>query len=140
MVEVLLVEDNPGDVRLVKEALRDARIPANVTVVTDGEAALQYIRQQGQFVLAKRPDLILLDLGLPKLHGHEVLERIKQDHNLRCIPVIVLSGSQAEQDVARSFDLNSAYYLSKPVDAGQLHKVVETVASFWNSKVRRRRP
>lgn len=130
-VEILLIEDSPADVRLTIEALRDAKVRNNLHVARDGAEALQFLRQEGQFAQATRPDLILLDLNLPKLSGREVLERVKQDASLRRIPIVVITTSQAEEDIVRSYDLHANCYISKPVDLDQFIRVVRSIEDFW---------
>ena len=130
-VEILLVEDNPGDVRLTMEALKEAKVINNLTVLKDGEEALTYLRRQGPYVQAKRPHLILLDLNLPRKDGREVLAQIKADEALKRIPVVVLTTSQDEQDVLRSYNLHANCYITKPVDLDQFITVVRTIEDFW---------
>jgi CheY-like chemotaxis protein len=131
LVKILLVEDNPGDVRLIEEALREGRVRANLRVVEDGVEALAYLRRQGRYARATRPDLILLDLSLPKKNGREVLADIKNDPYLRRIPVVVLTTSEAEQDVVESYDLHANCYITKPMDLTQFIKVIQTIEDFW---------
>jgi chemotaxis family two-component system response regulator Rcp1 len=130
-VEVLLVEDNPGDVRLTREALKDAKLCSNVHVVEDGAAALDYLYRRDPYAQALRPDLILLDLNLPKKNGREVLFQIKQDQVLKSIPVVILTTSQAEEDILRAYDLHANCYVSKPVDFEQFMRVVKAIEAFW---------
>ena len=130
-IEILLVEDNPGDVRLTREALKSGKVWSNLHVVEDGEAALTFLRQQGSYTYAPRPDLILLDLNLPKKDGREVLSIIKADENLKRIPVVVLTTSQAEEDILKSYNLNANCYITKPVDFDQFINVVRVVEEFW---------
>lgn len=130
-VKILLVEDNPGDVRLIEEALHEGRVRASLRVVADGVEALAFLRRQGQYARAVRPDLILLDLSLPKKNGHEVLADIKNDPYLRRIPVVVLTTSEAEQDVDESYDLHANCYITKPMDLAQFITVVQTIEDFW---------
>lgn len=130
-VEVLLVEDNPGDVRLTIEALRDGKVRNNLRTVPDGVEALRYLRREGTYATATRPDLILLDLNLPKKDGREVLAEIKADPRLRSIPVVVLTTSQADQDILRSYELNASCYITKPVDLDQFLGVVRSIEEFW---------
>jgi chemotaxis family two-component system response regulator Rcp1 len=130
-VEILLVEDNPGDVRLTMEALKEAKVINNLTVLKDGEEALSYLRRQGSYAHAKRPHLILLDLNLPRKDGREVLAQIKADEVLKRIPVVVLTTSQDEQDVLRSYNLHANCYITKPVDLDQFITVVRTIEDFW---------
>jgi two-component system, chemotaxis family, response regulator Rcp1 len=128
---ILLVEDNPGDVRLTMEALKDGKILNEVTVVEDGIEALAFLRRAGKYAEAARPDLILLDLNLPKKDGREVLEEIKQDGNLRKIPVVVLTTSAAERDILRAYNLHANCYITKPVDLEQFMRVVQLIEDFW---------
>ena len=130
-VEILLVEDNPGDVRLTREALREGKVRNNLHVAADGVEALHFLRKEGRFADAVRPDLILLDLNLPKKDGREVLEDIKSDPDLRYIPVVVLTSSQAEQDILRAYDLHANCYVTKPVDLDQFIHVVHSIEDFW---------
>jgi CheY-like chemotaxis protein len=125
------VEDNPGDVRLTREALRDAKVMNNMMVANDGVQALTYLRQEGQYAEATRPDLILLDLNLPRMNGFEVLDAIKVDMKLKRIPVVILTTSQAEQDIVRSYDLHANAYVTKPVDLEQFIKVIKAIEDFW---------
>jgi len=134
--EILLVEDNPGDVRLTREALREGPVPANLSVVADGEEALAFLRRQGQYAAAPRPDLILLDLNLPRMSGREVLAAVKADAKLRRVPVVVLTSSQAEPDVQASYDLGANCYVTKPVDYDRFIRAVRTVEDFWLTVVK----
>ena len=135
-VEILLVEDNPGDVRLTVEALREGKVRNNLSVVGDGVEALAYLRREGPNAGAPRPDLILLDLNLPKMDGREVLSAIKKDEALKRIPVVVLTTSKAEEDVIRTYDLHANCYISKPVDLDQFVQVVRSIDEFWLTIVR----
>jgi two-component system, chemotaxis family, response regulator Rcp1 len=130
-VEILLVEDNPGDVRLTREALTEAKVRNNLYVASDGVQAIAFLRREGEFAGSVRPDLILLDLNLPRKDGREVLEEIKADPALRQIPVVILTSSQAEQDIVRAYDLHANCYISKPVDLDQFIKVVKSIEDFW---------
>jgi len=130
-VEVLLVEDNPGDVRLTREALKEGKVRNNLHVAQDGVEALRFLRREGEHANAVRPDLILLDLNLPKMDGREVLQAIKADASLKFIPVVILTSSQAEQDILRAYDLNANCYVSKPVDLDQFITVVRSIEDFW---------
>jgi CheY-like chemotaxis protein len=130
-VQILLVEDNPGDVGLTIEALKEAKVLNKLTVVKDGIEALSLLRRQGQHAHATRPDLILLDLNLPKKDGREVLAEIKADDNLKRIPVIILTTSQNEQDVVKSYNLYANCYITKPLDLDQFIKVVKSIEDFW---------
>jgi two-component system, chemotaxis family, response regulator Rcp1 len=130
-VEILLVEDNPGDHRLTKEALHEGKVYNNLHWVTDGVEALDFLKQRGKYTKAPRPDIILLDLNLPKKDGREVLSEIKQDDDLRAIPVVILTTSQAEEDVLRSYDLHANCYVTKPVDLEKFIVVVQSIDRFW---------
>lgn len=131
IAEILLVEDNPGDVRLMKEAFREAKVEKNLTVVNDGVKALAFLKKQLPYQNATRPDMILLDLNLPKKHGQEVLQEIKSDPNLRRIPVVILTTSKAEQDILKTYDLHANCYISKPADLEKFIKVIRTIEDFW---------
>ena len=135
-VEILLVEDSPGDVRLTKEALKEGKILNHLHVVGDGVEALAFLRQEGSYAGAPRPDLILLDLNLPRKDGREVLESIKEDPDLRRIPVVILTTSSAERDVLQSYDLHANCYVTKPVDLEQFISVVRSVEDFWLTVVK----
>lgn len=130
-VEFLLVEDNPGDVRLTREALKDSKVRNNLNVLGDGISALAYLRNESPYENALRPDIILLDLNLPKMDGREVLSKIKADPAFRRIPVVVITSSEAEQDILRTYDLHVNCYVTKPVDLDQFIKVVQSIESFW---------
>jgi CheY-like chemotaxis protein len=130
-IEILLIEDNPGDVRLTQEALRESKVINNLTVVADGVQALDFLRQTGRYAGATRPDLILLDLNLPRKDGREVLEEIKADPNLKRIPVVVITSSSLEEDVLRTYNLHANCYISKPVDFEQFVAVVRSIEDFW---------
>ncbi|MBN1669943.1 MAG: response regulator [Kiritimatiellae bacterium] len=130
-IEILLVEDNPGDVRLTKETLKDSKVCNNLTVATDGEEALAILRRQDPYVGAQRPDIILLDLNLPKKDGREVLAEIKSDAELRSIPVVILTTSKAEEDILRTYQLHANCYVNKPVDLDQFMKIVNAIENFW---------
>ncbi|TMB72144.1 MAG: response regulator [Chloroflexi bacterium] len=131
LVQILLVEDNPGDVRLTREALKEAKFRNTVQVVGDGVEALAYLHQQGQYGGAMRPHLIMLDLNLPRMDGREVLAAIKKDADLRRIPVVVLSSSEAESDIARAYELHANAYVTKPVDIDHFLQVVKAIEEFW---------
>jgi CheY-like chemotaxis protein len=130
-VEILLVEDNSGDVRLTVEALGTAKVRNTLHVVEDGERALAFLRREGSYANSPRPDLILLDLNLPRKDGREVLAEIKQDHDLKRIPVVILTSSAAEQDILQSYNLHANCYITKPVDLDQFLKVVRSIEDFW---------
>ncbi len=127
----LLVEDNPGDVRLTQEALKSHKVKNNLHVVADGEEAMAFLLKQGKHKDAPRPDIILLDLNLPKKDGREVLAEIKSNHGLKTIPVVIISSSEAEQDIIKSYDLNANCYVTKPVNFDQFIKVVQSINDFW---------
>ena len=131
LIDILLVEDNPGDVDLAREALEGNKMCNELHVVADGEAAMAYLRRQGKYADAPRPDLILLDLNLPKKDGREVLAEIKADQDLRRIPVVILTMSRDEEDILKSYDLHANCYITKPIDIGQFFKVVKTIEEFW---------
>ena len=135
-VNILLVEDSPGDVRLTKEILADTRMANEIHVVNDGEAAMAFLRRRGEHTDAPRPDLVLLDLNLPRKDGREVLQEMKNDETLRRIPVIVLTTSAAERDVLRSYDLHVNCYITKPIDLDEFITVVRAIEGFWLSVVR----
>ena len=130
-IEILLVEDNPGDVRLTVEGLNEGKVRNNLHVARDGVEALAFLRRQAQFADAVRPDLILLDLNLPRKDGREVLAEIKSDADLKTIPVVVLTTSRAEQDVLNSYQLQANCYITKPVDLEQFITVVKSIEDFW---------
>jgi two-component system, chemotaxis family, response regulator Rcp1 len=135
-LEILLVEDNPGDVRLTREALKEGNFRSNLHVVTDGVQALEYLRRGVGYAQVVRPDLILLDLNLPRKDGREVLETIKEDPELRSIPVVILTSSQAEQDIVRAYGLHANCYVSKPVELDRFIDVVKSTVKFWSSTVK----
>jgi chemotaxis family two-component system response regulator Rcp1 len=130
-IEILLVEDNPGDVRLTIESLKESKVRNNLHVAPDGVQAMEFLRREGQHAGAVRPDLILLDLNLPRMDGREVLAEIKSDAGLKIIPVVVLTTSRAEQDVLRSYELQANCYITKPVDLEQFITVVKSIEDFW---------
>jgi len=135
-IEILLVEDNPGDARLTREALRHSKVRNRLHHARDGEEAIAFLRHQPPFADAPLPDLILLDLNLPRRDGREVLEDIKQDHRLMHIPVVILTSSEAEEDILRSYRLHANCFITKPVDLEQLTKVVQGIEQFWFTLVR----
>jgi two-component system, chemotaxis family, response regulator Rcp1 len=135
-VEILLVEDNPGDVRLTQEALKEGKVRNNLSLVSDGVEALAFLRHEGQYANAPRPDVILLDLNLPRKDGREVLAEIKQDPSLRRIPVVILTTSQAEHDILRTYNLHANCYITKPVDLEQFITVVKSIETFWLTVVK----
>lgn len=130
-IEILLIEDNPADVRLTVETLKEEKICNKLNVVSDGEEALDYLRKKGKFASAARPDLILLDLNLPKIDGRQVLKEIKSDEKLKTIPVVVLTMSKSEEDILKSYKLHANCYITKPVDLAQFSKVARTIQDFW---------
>ncbi len=130
-VDILLVEDNPGDVRLTREALRDGKLLNRLSTVTDGQQALAFLRKQGSYAQASRPDLILLDLNLPRKDGREVLVEIKADPDLRRIPVVIVTSSQAEEDILKSYNTHANCYVTKPVDLVKFVAVVRSIEDFW---------
>jgi CheY-like chemotaxis protein len=134
-IEILLVEDNPGDVRLTTEALKENRVRNRVAVVENGDQALELLRRAGSFANAPRPDLILLDLNLPGKDGREVLAEIKSDPDLKRIPVVVLTTSQSEQDITRSYNLHANAYVTKPIDLDQFIHAVQSIEDFWSTIV-----
>jgi two-component system, chemotaxis family, response regulator Rcp1 len=134
-VRILLVEDNPGDARLTVEVFKYNKMPKILTVVEDGDEALAFLRQEGKYVDALRPDLILLDLNLPKKDGRQVLAAIKSDTNLRRIPVVVLTTTRDQEDITRVYDLNANCFLTKPVDFEEFTKLVEAIENFWLTMV-----
>lgn len=130
-IQILLVEDNPGDVRLTVEALKDAKVYNKLHVVEDGVLALEFLHQRGAYQDAPRPDLVLLDLNLPRKNGREVLADIKTDDRLKTIPVVILTTSQAEEDVLKAYSLHANCYITKPVDFIQFTNIVRTIEEFW---------
>jgi CheY-like chemotaxis protein len=135
-MHVLLVEDSPGDVRLTREALRDANLSVDLHVVADGVEAMSFLRREGDHAKAPRPDLILLDLNLPRMDGREVLGLIKADDTLRTIPTIILTTSEAEADIVKSYQLQANSYLSKPVELDRFETLVQSINDFWLTKAK----
>jgi len=135
-IQVLLVEDNPGDVRLTREAFRDAKMHLEMHVAGDGVAAMEFLRRQGDHPNSPRPDLILLDLNLPRKDGREVLAEIKGDPSLKAIPVVILTTSAADADIERSYLLHANCYISKPVDLEGFLTVIRSIDDFWLSVVK----
>ena len=131
VLDVLLVEDNPGDVRLTLEVLRESRVATDVTVAGDGDEALAVLRGEGSHADRRRPSLVLLDLNLPRKSGLEVLAEVKSDRNLRRVPVVVLSGSSAAHDVVRAYDLHANAYVTKPLDLNEFIAALRAVETFW---------
>ena len=135
-IEVLLVEDSPGDVRLTQEAFKDAKVHINLHVASDGAKAMAFLKQEGEYATAPRPDLVLLDLNLPKKDGREVLEEIKESPTLKSIPVVILTTSSSEADIMRSYLLHANCYITKPVGLEGFLKVVKSIDNFWLSVVK----
>ncbi|WP_256392633.1 response regulator [Natronoarchaeum rubrum] len=134
--DILLVEDNPGDVRLTEEAFREGQIKNTLHVVNDGVDALEFLRQRGEYADAPRPDIVLLDLNLPRKDGDEVLDEIRDDPALEALPVVVLTSSEAQEDIVQSYELKANAFLTKPVDPEEFIEVVRTFQEFWLSVVR----
>lgn len=130
-IDILLVEDNPGDIRLTKEAFKDGRIKNELNVVMDGEEAILYLKKKEKYINATTPDIILLDLNLPKKDGREVLAEIKSDPELKCIPVIILTTSSAQSDILNTYSHHANCYIMKPVDFNQFINVIRTIENFW---------
>lgn len=139
-IQVLLVEDSPGDVRLTREAFRDANISINLHVASDGVEAMAFLRKEEPFANAPRPDLILLDLNLPKMDGREVLARIKADDSLKTIPTVILTTSEAQADIIKSYELQANSYLSKPVELDAFQNLVKSINDFWLIKAKLPQP
>jgi chemotaxis family two-component system response regulator Rcp1 len=139
-IQVLLVEDSPGDVRLTQEAFRCANISVNLHVATDGVDAMAFLRHEGAYFAAPRPELILLDLNLPRMDGREVLARIKEDQNLRTIPTVILTTSETETDISTSYQLSANCYLSKPVELDAFESLVRSINDFWLTTARLPQP
>ena len=135
-IEVLLVEDSPGDVRLTQEAFRDANTTIRLHVATDGVEAMAFLKQEGDYSRAPRPELILLDLNLPKMDGREVLAQIKENPSLKTIPTVILTTSEAEADIVKSYQLQANCYLSKPVQLDAFENLVKSINDFWLTKVK----
>jgi chemotaxis family two-component system response regulator Rcp1 len=135
-IEVLLVEDSPGDVRLTQEAFRDANPSIHMHVASDGVEAMAFLRREGNHAHAPRPELILLDLNLPKMDGRQVLAHIKEDANLKTIPTVILTTSEAEADIVKSYQLQANCYLSKPVQLDAFESLVKSINDFWLTKVK----
>ena len=129
--EVLLVEDSPGDVRLTREALKEGKVRNNLSHVSDGVEAMAFLRREGKYAEAPRPDIVLLDLNMPRKDGREVLAEMKSDESLKRIPVVILTTSEAEQDILKTYDLHANCYLTKPVDLEQFISIVKSVEDFW---------
>ncbi len=136
IVEILLIEDNPGDIRLTQEALKEGKINNKLRVISDGAEATDFLFKRNQYQNAPRPDLILLDLNLPKKNGQEVLAEIKADDNLKSIPVIILTISKAEEDIIRSYNLHANCFLVKPIELNKFFEVVKSIENFWLTVVK----
>ncbi|MBI5397313.1 MAG: response regulator [Verrucomicrobia bacterium] len=136
-IEILLVEDSAGDARLVQEMFREAKLHNSLTVVGDGIEAMACLRREGKYAAAREPDLVMLDLNLPRKDGREVLIEMRKDPVLKRIPVVVLTGSKAEEDILQAYDLNADAYLSKPIDLNQMIKLVRSVDSLWLAIIKR---
>jgi chemotaxis family two-component system response regulator Rcp1 len=135
-VEILLVEDNPGDARLARQGLRQCKIPNNLHIVDDGVKAMDFLRRQGEYTMVPRPDLILLDLNMPRMDGREVLREVKEDPGLWTIPVVILTTSRAAEDINKSYSLHANCYVSKPLDLLQFLDVVRSIEDFWFGTVK----
>lgn len=135
-MNILLAEDNEGDVRLTREAMKEGKLAINLHIAKDGVETMEFLRREGKFADATRPDIILLDLNMPRKDGREALAEIKADDDLKSIPVVILTTSSAEEDVMKTYDLHANCYITKPVDMDQFIKVVQTVEEFWFSIVK----
>lgn len=135
-VEILLVEDNPGDIRLIMEYFKGTDISYNIVVAKDGQTALQILKQEEEYADMKRPNLIILDLNLPRINGIEVLKEVKKDDDLKIIPIIILTTSRKEEDIMETYQNNVNAYLTKPVDLDQYSQVISSIQDFWLSKVK----
>ncbi len=136
MIDILMVEDNPDDVVLTEEALEEVKLAINLDVVEDGIEALAYLKKEGKYQAKPRPELILLDLNMPRMDGRELLSKIKADESLKSIPVVILTTSEDEQDILRAYNLHANCYITKPVDLNQFIKVVKSIKEFWLTIVR----
>ena len=134
-VQILIIEDNPADARLVREVMRDSKILNEIQWVPDGVEALAFLRRQGKYASSPRPNIIFLDLNMPRKDGRDVLREVKADAGLRSIPIVVMTSSQAEEDIARAYDQNANCYVRKPIDFAQFHEVVKSIESFWFATV-----
>lgn len=135
-IDILIVEDNPGDARLIKEVLNDNKVYNSLHIVNDGVEAMNFLHNQGEYESAPRPDIIILDLNLPKRDGREVLAEIKADEELRHIPVVIMTISQAEEDILKTYKLHANCYITKPIDLNEFIKVVKSIEDFWFSIVK----
>ncbi len=136
IIEILVVEDNPGDVRLTQEALKECKIANNLHIARDGAEALAFLKKEGKYKDVPRPDVIILDLNLPKVDGREVLSEIKHDDKLKRIPVVILTSSEAEEDILKTYDLHANCYIKKPMDMDQFIEIVQSIGNFWFSIVK----
>jgi len=136
IVEILLVEDNPGDARLTLEAFKEGKVRTNLNIVDDGQKAMEYLRKEGKYADKPRPDIVLLDLNLPKKDGREVLAEVKADDGLKLIPIVILTTSKAEEDILNTYDHHANCYITKPVDLGQFMEVVKSIENFWLTLVK----
>jgi DNA-binding response OmpR family regulator len=139
-IEILLIEDNPGDARLTQEALKDGKLKNNLSIVYDGEEAMDFIYKRNKHKDAVRPDLIILDLNLPKKSGREILTEIKEDEDLKTIPVIILTTSKAEEDIIKTYQLHANCYLVKPIDLNKFFELVKSIEGFWLTLVKYPKP
>jgi two-component system response regulator len=135
-IDILIVEDNPGDARLIREVLNDNKVYSSLFIVNDGVEAMKFLHKQGKFTSAPRPDLIILDLNLPKKDGREVLAEIKADEDLKYIPVVIMTISQAEEDILKTYKLHANCYITKPIDLTEFIKVIKSIEDFWFSIVK----
>ncbi len=135
-IEILMVEDNPGDVRLTMEILKEAKVKNRINVAENGEKAIQFLTKCGEYKDAPRPDLILLDWNLPIKNGYEVLKEIRKNEALKYIPVVVLTSSESEEDIVKAYDVNANCYITKPVDLDQFIKVIKSIENFWMTIVK----
>lgn len=135
-IEILLAEDSPGDVRLTQEAFKRGRVLNNMNIVSDGEDAMAFLHQEGKYANTPRPDIILLDLNMPRKDGREVLAEIKADNNLKYIPVVILTTSKSEEDVLRSYSNHANCYITKPINIDEFFKIVNSIEDFWFNIVR----
>lgn len=139
-IEILLIEDNPGDARLTQEALKDGKVKNNLSIIYDGEEAMDFIYKRNKYKDAVRPDLIILDLNLPKKNGREILAEIKEDEDLKTIPVVILTTSKAEEDIIKSYQLHANCYLVKPIDLNKFFELVKSIEGFWLTLVKYTKP
>jgi len=135
-INILIVEDNPGDARLIKEVLNEGKILNDLHIVKDGVEAMEFLHKRGEYAKAPRPDLIILDLNLPKKDGREVLAEVKSDQHLKSIPIVIMTTSNAEEDILKSYNLHANCYITKPIDLNQFIKVVKSIEEFWFSIVK----